>query len=103
MLGFHGAGVLEAIRQGGTWGFEVMRVTGLPSGTVYPLLRRMEAGGLVRSQWERASEAQAEGRPRRRVYRITAAGRAALAEALPRLRVQQQLLDGLLGGEAGGG
>ncbi|MCI0433862.1 MAG: PadR family transcriptional regulator [Gemmatimonadetes bacterium] len=100
MIGYNAALVLEAVRQGSAWGFEMMRVTGLPSGTIYPLLRRLEAGGLVRSQWERASEAQAEGRPRRREYRITAAGRTALAGALPRLRAQTRLLGGAMGGES---
>src|SRR5947209_7280058 len=42
-----------------------MEVTGLPSGTVYPALRRMERDKLIRSHWERQSIADAELRPPR--------------------------------------
>ncbi len=45
----------------------------LPEGTVYPALHRLERQGLLASDWEDVA-----GR-RRRVYRITAAGRDALA------------------------
>jgi hypothetical protein len=45
------------------YGFEIIDVTGLRAGMVYPILRRLEGEGLVRSSWERASVAQAEGRP----------------------------------------
>jgi DNA-binding PadR family transcriptional regulator len=60
---------------------------------MYPLLRRLEATGLVRSRWEAAGEAHVEGRPRRREYMLTGAGEAALAEALPRIRERQRLFD----------
>jgi DNA-binding PadR family transcriptional regulator len=46
----------------------------LPTGTVYPALHRLERGGLVRGSWS-----DGPGR-RRRVYELTAAGRAALTE-----------------------
>lgn len=61
-----------------------MRVTGFPSGTVYPTLTRAEASGLVRAKWEGRAIASAEARPRRRYYELTAAGRTALTEALDR-------------------
>ena len=56
-----------------------MEVTGLPSGTVYPALRRLERDALVESQWESDKEAAAGQRPARRYYQITkpAAARAA--------------------------
>jgi PadR family transcriptional regulator PadR len=48
-------------------------------GTLYKALARMEKAGWLTSDWEDADVAAAEGRPRRRLYSITAEGRAALA------------------------
>ena len=81
---FPTATVLCALARGYGYGFEIIDVTGLRAGTVYPILRRLEAEGLVRSTWERATLAQAEGRPPRRNYRMTSAGAAAADEALER-------------------
>jgi DNA-binding PadR family transcriptional regulator len=63
-----------------------MDVTGLPSGTIYPALRRLEALELVRSDWEDEQRAHRKGRPRRRYYELTAAGKRRLAEAEARYR-----------------
>jgi PadR family transcriptional regulator PadR len=93
-LSYNGALVLQALAQGYAYGFEIMRAAHLPSGTVYPLLRRLEASGLVESRWENAERAHDEGRPPRRYYRATTAGRSALAEARERLRAQQALFGG---------
>ena len=63
-----------------------MEMTGLPSGTVYPAMRRLERDELIRSQWEKQSIADAEQRPPRKYYKLTPAGRATLetfAQALP--------------------
>ena len=79
--------VLQAVANGYGYGFDVMDVTGLPSGTVYPALRRMEAAGLVRSKWENAVIAQREQRPPRKYYDITRSGQLALAEAVERYRL----------------
>jgi DNA-binding PadR family transcriptional regulator len=89
--------VLQAIRRGHHYGFDLMHLTGLPSGTMYPMLRRLEASGLVRSRWEAKAEAHGEGRPRRREYRLTAVGESALSEALPRMRERQRLFDAAFG------
>jgi DNA-binding PadR family transcriptional regulator len=70
--------VLQAIHAGDGYGFSVMEMTGLPSGTVYPAVRRMERDGLIRSQWERQSIADTEQRPPRKYYRLTRSGRATL-------------------------
>lgn len=70
--------VLQAIEAGDGYGFSVMQMTGLPSGTVYPALRRLERDGLIRSQWERQSIADAGQRPARKYYRLTRPGRTAL-------------------------
>jgi DNA-binding PadR family transcriptional regulator len=70
--------ILQAISAGHIYGYTIMEVTGLPSGTVYPALRRMESEQLIRSHWERQSLADAEQRPARKYYRLTAAGSTAL-------------------------
>src|ERR1700760_4822110 len=70
--------ILQAIHAGHIYGFSVMEITGLPSGTVYPALRRLERDELIRSSWERESIAQAEQRPPRKYYKLTRAGRATL-------------------------
>lgn len=90
-LSYNAALVLQALTQGHAYGFEIMRAAHLPSGTVYPLLRRLEAAGLLESKWEDAAHAHDEGRPPRRYYQATREGRAALAEARTRLIAQQAL------------
>jgi DNA-binding PadR family transcriptional regulator len=92
-LSYNGTLVLQALAKGHKYGFEIMRVTALKSGTVYPLLRRLEAGGLVQSNWEKTDQAFDEGRPARRYYEPTPAGERALSEALQRLAAQRHLLD----------
>jgi len=54
------------------WGLQLTKELGLPSGTVYPLLERLEREGFVVSQWD---SDQARG-PRRRLYALTEDGRA---------------------------
>lgn len=73
--------VLQAIANGYQYGFDVIDQTGLPSGTVYPALTRLERDGFVRSAWENEQHAHHEGRPARRYYKLTAPGVKALAEA----------------------
>lgn len=68
--------VLASFVDGGgreTYGLDVIRVTGLASGTVYPILQRLEDEGWLSSRWENINP-QTEGRPARRLYRITADG-----------------------------
>jgi DNA-binding PadR family transcriptional regulator len=76
--------VLVALSRGVRHGFDVLDATGLPSGTVYPILRRFETAGLVKSRWEAVQIARDEGRPPRRYYELTGAGAEALREALAR-------------------
>jgi DNA-binding PadR family transcriptional regulator len=84
--------VLQAVIDGARYGFDVIDRTGLPSGTVYPALSRLERDGYVKSAWETAADAHAEGRPARRYYRVTAPGLRALSEAT---RHYQSLLPAL--------
>lgn len=50
-------------------------------GTLYKALDRMQKAGLLESDWEDPVAAAREGRPRRRFYRVTAAGEAALVKS----------------------
>ena len=70
--------ILHAIHAGSIYGFSVMEKTGLPSGTVYPALRRLERDNLIRSEWEKQSVADKELRPPRKYYRVTKPGRTTL-------------------------
>jgi DNA-binding PadR family transcriptional regulator len=81
--------VLHAIASGVPYGFEILDATHLPSGTVYPILGRLERDGYVRSTWEDARTAQNEKRPRRRYYRLTAHGERVLSDSLTRFRALQ--------------
>ena len=91
-LSYSAAVVLQAVANEYRYGFDIMDMTGLPSGTVYPALRRMEDAGLVVSRWESEAAAQREGRPARKYYEVTAEGRELLAEALKRYRQMERLL-----------
>jgi PadR family transcriptional regulator PadR len=62
-------------------GYELMQVTGLASGTLYPILMRFERDGWLASSWEEADPRE-EGRPRRRLYKITGAGQSTLTQYL---------------------
>lgn len=76
--------VLQALLDGHHHGFDIMDATGLPSGTVYPILRRLDAEGCVRSRWEKDGVARKEQRPPRRYYELTAGGRDVAGEAKDR-------------------
>jgi PadR family transcriptional regulator, regulatory protein PadR len=78
--------VLQALLQGHHHGFDIMDATGLPSGTVYPILRRLDVEGCVRSRWEKDGEARKEQRPPRRYYELTSHGRDVAGEAADRYR-----------------
>lgn len=80
------AAVLRALAEGATYGFDVMDTTGLPSGSVYPILSRAERRGLVESRWEDPDEHRREGRPARKYYRLTPEGKEELADAVRRFR-----------------
>src|SRR5437879_2962603 len=54
-------------------GAQIGRTTKLPTGTLYPILTRLERARWVESRWE-AGDPHTLGRPRRRFYRITALG-----------------------------
>jgi PadR family transcriptional regulator PadR len=67
--------VLSAFRSSGRElsGAEIAKKANLQSGTLYPLLSRLEQAGWLESHWE-ATSASELGRPRRRLYRLTGNG-----------------------------
>ncbi|RYF15985.1 MAG: PadR family transcriptional regulator [Oxalobacteraceae bacterium] len=62
---------LSARTQQWRHGYDLMKETGLLSGTLYPLLIRMTEQGLVEAEWR---EPEHPGRPARHAYRLTHAG-----------------------------
>lgn len=57
----------------GLSGSEICKSTGLPSGTLYPILLRLEKAGWLVSKWEEGNPTDM-GRPRKRLYSLTGAG-----------------------------
>ena len=81
-LSGHARALLAALAAAaGRWsyGYELTTLTGIRSGTLYPLLIRLEAQGYLEAEWQQPAAA---GRPPRHAYRLTAAGeRLARSEA----------------------
>ena len=92
--------VLQCIARGYRYGFDIMDASGLPDGTVYPALRRLESAGLLEASWEDAENAHSRGRPARRYYRLTPEGQTALSAARARFPALKPGLP-LAPGEAG--
>ena len=65
------------------YGLEIGDAAGLASGTVHPILARLEAAGWLTSQWEDVDPSEA-GRPARRYYKLTGGGAEQAREALVR-------------------
>ena len=84
--------ILQAIDCGVVYGFSIMEMTGLPSGTVYPAMRRMEEDQLIRSRWERQSIADREQRPPRKYYQLTTGGKSALEASRKRYPLIERLV-----------
>jgi len=82
--------ILQAVANGYLYGFDIIDMTGVPGGTVYPALRRLEDEGYLTSEWEEPSIAQSEPRPPRKYYELTREGRELLAEAVKRYRLLEQ-------------
>jgi len=66
------------------YGLDLMRATGHPSGTLYPILLRLQHAGWVVARWEEVDPVAA-GRPARRYYRLTADGAVAARTAVAAL------------------
>ena len=89
---------LRLVRQfcddpGRKWsGTEISKVTGLGSGTLYPLLAKLEKAGWLTAEWEVIDEREA-GRPRRRYYTLTANGARGARNALADFQLQNAIGD----------
>lgn len=86
--------VVDVLAGADDWqhGYDITARAGVKSGTLYPLLMRLEAQGLLEARWV---ESPQPGRPPRHVYRLSAAGRswvASQAEALAALRAKAPAL-----------
>jgi DNA-binding PadR family transcriptional regulator len=78
--------VLEAFLEDPTEslaGADVQKRCGLASGTLYPILLRLESAGWFASRWENIDPSRA-GRPRRRLYRLTSTGLSRASEIFAR-------------------
>jgi DNA-binding PadR family transcriptional regulator len=84
------------------YGLELVQLAGLASGTVHPILARLESYGWLESRWEDEDPRRA-GRPRRRYYRLTPDGVVHATRALERARTPVSLLARLAPGQALGG
>jgi DNA-binding PadR family transcriptional regulator len=62
-------------------GSDIWRETGVLSGTLYPILSRLEKAGWLKSEWEQL-DPSLEGRPRKRLYRLTGVGARNAKQAL---------------------
>lgn len=71
------------------YGLDLALTAGLEPGTIYPILVAFEGAGWLSSREEDEPDAHAEGRPRRRYYRLTAAGVAAARASLRPAAVQK--------------
>ena len=71
--------VLRALELGDTYGFAIMERTGLKSGSLYPILNRLEALGWITGEWETPHP---QGRPPRRYYELVPEARVATTRLL---------------------
>ena len=77
--------LLAFLEAPGSWryGYDLMKVADLSSGTLYPLLARLGEDGWLESRWQ---ESEFPGRPPRQLHRLTATGRVQARHALERAR-----------------
>ncbi len=82
--------MLEKPREGRS-GAEISRALGIGSGTLYPLLARLENADWMRSEWERVDPSEV-GRPRKRFYKLTGQGQTRARKALAELQTSSGAL-----------
>ncbi|MFE2070652.1 PadR family transcriptional regulator [Streptomyces sp. NPDC059467] len=83
------------------YGLELCAMAELPSGTIHPILARLEAAGWLESRWEEVDPRE-QGRPRRRYYRLSPDGAEQARDALARATAGRSALRALRPGIAGG-
>ena len=91
--------VLDALAHAGAddplWGYKLTELTGLGSGTIYPIMERLESAGHVTA---RAEAPRPANRPPRRFYELTGTGRELAASArTSRARTRQRVIAGRFG------
>lgn len=85
------------------YGLQISEAAGLATGTIHPILARLEGFGWLESRWEHIDPVK-EGRPRRRYYRLSPDGAELARHALATARTPlDRLLPGLRPGLASGG
>ena len=89
--------IVQSLKGNGrTWsyGYDLSKVTGLKSGTLYPILARLYDEGWLETKWEQSGE---PGRPPRHLYRLTAVGSLAASRSLktaaPNIRSQRPVYE----------
>jgi PadR family transcriptional regulator, regulatory protein PadR len=75
------------------YGLQLMQQTGIASGTLYPILARLQTAGWLTARWEDEDPSDA-GRPVRRYYQLTAEGAEKAQAALVELRTQTSIATG---------
>jgi PadR family transcriptional regulator, regulatory protein PadR len=89
--------VLALLREGDRYGFDLVRTLSdrggliISEGTIYPLLTRLRKEGLVETTWQ-----ESDAGPPRRYYRLTSAGRSALAAFVPEWKRFRSSIDSIL-------
>ncbi|MGW7534075.1 PadR family transcriptional regulator [Amycolatopsis sp. NPDC054798] len=83
------------------YGLELCAAAGLPSGTIHPILARLEKAGWLRSRWEQVDPSE-RGRPRRRYYSLDPNSLGVVQAALHRSEASTQALSRLRPDVAGG-
>ncbi|WP_245614297.1 PadR family transcriptional regulator [Actinokineospora inagensis] len=83
------------------YGLQICAAAGLPTGTIHPILARLEKVGWLRSRWEEIDPGE-QGRPRRRYYSVNPDSAAAVRAALHRVEASHQALLRLRPDLAGG-
>jgi DNA-binding PadR family transcriptional regulator len=94
VLSPHARTILAALLDaGGRWshGYDLAQRAGVKSGTLYPLLIRLEAQGFLEAEWQPPSE---RGRPPRHAYRLTESGEELARANPPEASVTPPLLSG---------
>ena len=83
------------------YGLELCSLAELPSGTIHPILARLETAGWLESRWEESDPSE-QGRPRRRYYRLSPDGAEQARSALAVANAKRAALRALRPGTAGG-
>ena len=83
--------ILQTIGAGHIYAYTILAATGLPSGTIYPALRRLEEEGFIHSLWE--PQPAGDTRPPRKTFQLTQAGDSALETARKRYPLLAKLAE----------